>query len=223
VSSIFNNINTEFIHQYKDVKANFHNYSKDTSCDLNIFNQFNTDERMHSKILYNLLDYNGTHGQDDIFLKVFLETLGYEYNNKFDWIVSSESLSIDLWIRSKDFTKSIIIENKSNYAGDQGNQLYRYWYTGMYLKQLNVTGDRCKNTIIYLTPNENKRPDDQTCSKPDNLKSKYILPDRIPFEIVIWTYSNQVVGLLKNCIDLLPKCNYSILDYLKQYTEYWEV
>ena len=81
--------------------------------------------RLHSRMLYSLLNPNGKHFQGSLFLKSFLQTLKLdEFEiNLDDCIVKKEHENIDLYIT--DGNKHIIIENKIH-AGDQENQIQRY-------------------------------------------------------------------------------------------------
>ena len=93
--------------------------------------------RTHSAILAEFLNPKGSHGQKDLFLKLFTE------NNKVEDFETSSAIAeverytglinedctkggrIDILITDKH-GKRIIIENKI-YAGDQKNQLLRYY------------------------------------------------------------------------------------------------
>lgn len=106
-----------------------------------------SDELSHSSILTNLLNAKGRHGQKDLFLKLFIETVKNAFENdeskmqllnnfnienskaekeKFAGKVNYEAEQggrIDIIIN--DQKNNIIIENKV-YAGDQPLQLVRY-------------------------------------------------------------------------------------------------
>jgi len=88
----------------------------------------------HSQLLAELLNPKGTHGLGDVFLRLWLEQLGIE---DFDSsgascfaeyfigpVTPTEGGRIDLLIAHK--SQRIIIENKI-FAGDQVNQLLRYY------------------------------------------------------------------------------------------------
>ncbi len=81
--------------------------------------------RLHSRMIYSLLNPNGKHFQGALFLEKFLKVLNIK---DFDLNLGSCSVykeyeNIDLYIT--DGTKHIIIENKI-YAGDQEDQIKRY-------------------------------------------------------------------------------------------------
>ncbi len=136
----------------------------------NIFNDLNltSDEvRLHSSILSSLLNPKGSHGQGDKYLKAFIEMLYHISPSKvcLDFISTSSSKvsvqvekyigplteteggRLDLYIT--DTNHRIIIENKI-YAGDQPNQLLRYWNYGIYKGKKSRHGEE-SFLLIYLT------------------------------------------------------------------------
>jgi len=127
-----------------DVNSLFVRYQKIneiTGEEFNIFKilQLEASEvRMHSAFLAELLNPNASHGQKDIFLKLFIEKFCYRGTTfdttncevvveKYIGLVSYEDVEggrIDISIRDKN-NNYIIIENKI-YAPDQAGQLMRY-------------------------------------------------------------------------------------------------
>jgi len=79
---------------------------------------------LHSKFISELLNKNGTHGQKDIFAKLFLETIEIDTFQWDNYQVQREYKNIDLLLTNA--AKAIIIENKI-WAGDQDKQLERYY------------------------------------------------------------------------------------------------
>ena len=98
-----------------------------------------SEVRLHSAFLASLLDPKGQHGQKHIFLKLFIDrfcfkqapidlescTVEIEKHTGFISANGVEGGRIDIVISDK-FGHHIIIENKI-YAGDQNNQLTRYY------------------------------------------------------------------------------------------------
>jgi len=81
--------------------------------------------RLHSRMIFSLLDINGTHYQSSLFLDKFLNILNiknFKLNTQ-NCSIYKEYQNIDLYITDGD--KHIIIENKV-YAKDQKNQIKRY-------------------------------------------------------------------------------------------------
>lgn len=85
----------------------------------------NDEVNMHSGFLVSLLDTRGEHYQDDLFLKLFLQTLGLEswFGETKNAQVFKEYKNIDIYISNGE--KHIIIENKI-WSGDQDGQIARY-------------------------------------------------------------------------------------------------
>lgn len=93
--------------------------------DLNIFDVLETKEVKHSKFLSALLDPDGLHYQDDLFLREFVDICELK---DFDFDTSRAKVyreynNIDIYITDGD--KHIIIENKIG-TGDHDEQIARY-------------------------------------------------------------------------------------------------
>lgn len=117
----------------------------------NILGLSSNETRLHSAFLANLLDPHGTHGLKakplDAFLKIIgathldSSTASVEIEKHVGPVTDSQGGRIDIFISDKN-RNSIIIENKI-YAGDQRNQLLRYY---------NFAKSGCKEfQIRYLT------------------------------------------------------------------------
>ena len=111
-----------------------------------------SEVRMHSALLAELLNSKGSHGQDDLFLDLFVKQFGIvdfdtksaiaEVEKYIGFINHdySQGGKIDILLTDMD-GKHIIIENKI-YAGDQKNQLLRYYNYDVraHLYYLNLDG-----------------------------------------------------------------------------------
>ena len=115
----------------------------------NIFSVLNLDSKenvLHSKLLTELLDANGSHGYKDMFLKLFIAFLKNEICGEFEFNTLNSrakteksigkvdlinktggriDISIHVWHPTPDSLSEIIIENKI-YTGEQENQIERY-------------------------------------------------------------------------------------------------
>ena len=182
---------------------------------INVFEQLEPKETEHSKILTELLNTNGKHNRGNLFLKLFFEYVMND-NKIFDenkiWDITAEKGRYDILIKSSDNEYVFIIENKSNWATDQRNQLYRYW------KELIKENKRIKRgLIIYLSPNRNKMPDNQTLESPDNSS-----------DVISKNYI-KVVFFNEHIINWLHECMKSVADepclffYIKQYLDFWRI
>lgn len=115
--------------------------------DLNIFDVLETKEVKHSRFLSALLDPDGLHYQNDLFLREFVDICELK---DFDFDTSRAKVyreynNIDIYITDGD--KHIIIENKIG-TGDHDEQIARYIQAivdeqdGIYERIL----------VLYLTP-----------------------------------------------------------------------
>jgi len=128
----FKNLFNEFNKFLQQRRKKIEEIQKKAQNDYNILSitHKNSDELMHSKMLASLLDINGLHYQEDLFLKKFLKIVNIEDFNTKNAIVKTEKSGnnieegrIDIYIT--DGNKHIVIENKIN-AEDQKEQLKRY-------------------------------------------------------------------------------------------------
>ena len=196
-------------------------------------------ETKHSQILGFFLNPRENHGQGGLFLKLFLEKLGFETSNfnPKDWIVEVEQRSngrdqIDILIRSRQLGISIAIENKSNGAKDQSHQLYRYWESAIYnfhnRDKEKALNPKCSR-IVYLP--KWGVPSEQTRTRPKDYKEPY--PEKLTFEeqrgiieeqggiISCWTYYTHIVEWLNKCIEAMGGENHIVKQLVKNYIEYW--
>ena len=98
------------------------------SIGINTYEQLKLEEREHSKIIFELLNPKGRHGQKTTFLKLFFEHVVSDNNDIVfcdddNWIVKREDSDIDITITNPDKKIFIIVENKSNEAEDKSHQL----------------------------------------------------------------------------------------------------
>lgn len=128
-------------------------------------------EIVHSKIIAELLNPNGPHGMGEIFIKAFLQKLGWllsensEVNVKTEYIVSGKYKThrrIDILVKIHDHEdRAIIIENKLNGAEYQPHQLEDYHYAiqneGLEPNNIKVVclhlkeETECNSSIHYFT------------------------------------------------------------------------
>ncbi len=130
------------LHQVSSLNAHYQKINSLTGENFNIFRIFKleaSEVRLHSAFLAALLDPNGSHGQQDTFLKLFIKQFCFKQNvidttgckvevEKHAGFISedrTEGGRIDIIISDKS-GHQIIIENKI-YAGDQQHQLQRYY------------------------------------------------------------------------------------------------
>jgi len=113
---------------------------------------------MHSNIIYSLLDSNGLHFQDDLFLNLFVEkVLGFklkDFGKIFEVQVEEETdekRRVDFTIKSENYF--VGIEMKVN-AGDLDNQIFDYY------NYLEDKSNKKEVIIYYLTKEGNDASED---------------------------------------------------------------
>ena len=120
-----------------------------------LFHYFSDEVNLHSNFIASLLDPNGDHYKNDLFLKLFLEMCGID-DFSIDTstaTVFKEFKHIDIYI--SDGKKHIILENKV-YAKDQPTQIARY------IETIKDEGAKDEDIyVLYLHP-DGKLPDDQS-------------------------------------------------------------
>ena len=120
-----------------------------------LFHDFSDEVNLHSNFIASLLDPNGDHYKNDLFLKLFLEMCGID-DFSIDTsraTVFKEFKHIDIYI--SDGKKHIILENKV-YAKDQPTQIARY------IKAIKKEGAEDEDIyVLYLHP-DGKLPDNQS-------------------------------------------------------------
>ncbi|MGO4820581.1 MULTISPECIES: PD-(D/E)XK nuclease family protein [unclassified Flavobacterium] len=152
------------LQQVAEIQDKYDTQAKESGENFNVFSIMNMEHNevyTHSAIIGELLNPNGSHGQGDVFLQLFVKELQNEFGpdiikNEFGTLISDKicertiSLEID-WenitggridLIIEDHKQILIIENKL-YAVDQLLQLIRYD---------NYAKTKKKNyTILYLT------------------------------------------------------------------------
>ncbi len=199
----FKNLFNEFNKFLQQRRKKIEEIQKKAQNDYNILSitHKNSDELMHSKMLASLLDINGLHYQEDLFLKKFLTIVNIEDFNTKNAIVKTEKSGndieegrIDIYIT--DGNKHIVIENKIN-AEDQKEQLKRYVNI---IKSENEEIEYENIIVIYLSKNR---------QKPENLEKYYLLENNILKDKKTKTpeaiykpihYKNEILKWLDECL-----------------------
>jgi hypothetical protein len=113
----------------------------------NAFDLFDPNENMTSRILPFLLDPKGAHGQNDVFLRPFIERFVPAWQCTFDYPrahIESTTEPIDVIIC--DGSHWLGIENKIFDAPEQNRQAYRY------LNSLRAAPSQKDYRLVYLSP-----------------------------------------------------------------------
>ena len=207
----------EYINFFEELNKFKEKQQKQKERGLNDYNLLTTvlnehDEvRLHSRVIGSLLDINGLHYQKELFLEKFMEILKV---TEFDFDIHESKLfleyqNIDLYLT--DGIKHIIIENKI-YAGDQKNQIKRYYDT---IKSENKDLECNDVLIIYLSIDR---------LQPSNYSlGNLIIEDRYVFDnsekIAIFkniNYKNEILNWLDNCLHEIQNIT-NLNESIKQY------
>ncbi len=221
----YNLLENTLVNEFLQIIEKTKNTNKLISCDFNIFDYFPPNEPTHSFLIADLLNPQANHGQGNLFLKIFLDLIGIEKPDLGFWVVTAEKGRIDILLKRKEPHSVVIIENKSNFAIDQENQLYRYWFQEMYYPNRIFPTDYVKSKtsnykIIYLTPADWKVPTDNSLSKPDDWDNN--LPDKIPIEPIIINFKIEIIEWLQKSLKQINSNNHRLIEYIKQYIELWK-
>lgn len=151
--------------------------------------------RLHSRFIYSMINPNGSHFQNDLFLKLFIESINPKILDTFNLgnaQVFKERDNIDLLI--EDGNTFIIIENKL-YAADQTAQLTRY------IKAIINRHGKDINIIVSYLSISGKNPDDislQDDEEPENLEKAYkiknfqLINDKHSFDYYPISYQRNI-------------------------------
>ena len=208
----------DFLHRFGDYLAQANESKKRGNNDYNPLKavQKPHDEvNMHSGFIYSLLDTNGAHYQDDLFLSLFLEVLGLKewFDGTKNAKVGKEPKDIDLYIHND--TKHIIIENKIN-AKDQPNQI------ATLIQSVKESGVEYENIfVVFLTLHDREPCENSRTSKVNKLlweikggfleskEGKKI--NRVGYKKVL--YENEILKWIEKCQDKSGVGNIANLNY----------
>lgn len=173
----------------------------------NVFSALNicSDEvRLHSRLLATLLNPKANHGLGNKFLKLFLIALGLPEDyithckeqiveRPIGEVTEATGGRIDIIL--EDRGHAVIIENKI-YAGDQPNQLLRYYNYG-----LKTFGEN-NFKLVYLTLHGSE-------PSPDSLGGGH-------FDFIKLSYAQDILKLLKDLVPTQPlkPVHHTIEDYI---------
>lgn len=208
-----------FISRFSDYLAKANASKKRGNNDYNplkaVQNPYN-EVNMHSGFIYSLLDTNGEHYQDDLFLSLFLEVLGLKewFGSTTNAQVRKESNYIDLYIFND--TKHIIIENKIN-AGDQPNQIATFIETIHSNSAENKRVEYENIFVVFLTLHDREPSSNSRTSKDNNLlweiKGEFLesKEGKIGYKKVL--YGDKILEWIESCQSKSGVGNIANLNY----------
>ena len=197
---------------------------------INVFTLWNRfsglTEPIHSRILHFLLSADPMHGQGDLFLKLFLKRVGIDsVKGSNGWIVTAEKGRVDIMLKRYHPHSVVIIENKSNWAQDQENQLYRYWFNNIHCCKEDCCSEYYENhpeyKIVYLVPDKKKIYSENSLERPSELS--HDLPQKLPLEPIMFSFKEEIHDWLNECIKSLPVENTPLINLISQYNEYCKI
>ena len=213
-----------FVSRFSDYLARANESKKRGNNDYNplkaVQNPYN-EVNMHSGFIYSLLDTNGEHYQDDLFLSLFLEVLGLKewFGSTTNAKVRKESNYIDLYIFND--TRHIIIENKIN-ANDQPNQI------ATFIEQVHNAGAKNERVeyenifVIFLTLHDREPNQNSRTNKDNNLlweiKGEFLesKEGKIGYKKVL--YGDKILEWIESCqsksgVGNIANLNYALESY----------
>jgi len=225
-----NKLIINFIEEYKSIEKQWN--EKETKGDeFNVFDfmhsVFVINEPKHSKIVAYFLDPSANHGLGTLFLNSFLKKIKIDFdeNIKYDWVITTEDKKADIVIKATSPQKiSVVIENKSNEAGDQPNQLYRYWYDHIYTfhgNDLDKAENRQISRLVYLSGFSGKSYIEKSIEKNEEIELDYLKLDESKDFITNWSYVTELRDWLTECADRVEE-NSWFKFFLKNYIQFWE-
>ena len=153
-----------------------------------LFHYFSDEVNLHSNFIASLLDPNGDHYKNDLFLKLFLEMCGID-DFSIDTsraTVFKEFKHIDIYI--SDGKKHIILENKV-YAKDQPTQIARY------IKAIKKEGAEDEDIyVLYLHP-DGKLPNNQSFGD----YHTRLLGENASIKFKVISYEDEILSWIDRC------------------------
>jgi hypothetical protein len=157
---------TQLLNNISSVNKKYEDIAKASGENFNIFSIIRVESnevKTHSRFITELLNPKGRHGQDDLFLKLFLAEVEIEnfetktanvYIEYYVGIVTeTKGGRIDILIKNGQ-NQVICIENKI-YAEEQQNQLLRY-------SNAFPNNEKASNEVLFLTLRGDKSENDKS-------------------------------------------------------------
>jgi hypothetical protein len=184
-------------------------------------------EKIHSKILGDLLNPKGGHGQGNLFLLDFLDHLKVPNPEKGEWSVSVEEGRVDVMLWRHDPSSVVIIENKAKGAVDQRNQLYRYWHENIYSwkPHLDYQSEdvRANYKLIYMPADGGKWPEWHSLIRPNYLNECNPRYERLPISCERLLFAEFGELLKSKSLPSVPESNQRLRSFLNFYIEMWTI
>jgi len=179
-----------------------------------VLHKFNDERRLHSRFIAFLLNTDGSHEQNDLFLKKFLEQTKVDFitknvkvfPNEYD---KSEKDNIDIFILGKK--RAIIIENKI-WAGDSNHEDHGQ-LEGYFEKVRDDYNIPSQNIIVYYLTLDGHRPSNESCGK-------YKGTGEMNLHLI--SYGVEIIQWLKESLEEIDKKHKKLKDAIVQYIKLLE-
>lgn len=165
------------------------------------------EENMHSGFLYALLNPYGEHYQDDLFLKLFVKSIGLQewFGSTSGAEVYKEKKRIDIHITNG--ARHIIVENKIN-ARDQGTQIARYIEAiaevdssdGVESNERESSVEYENIAVVYLAPYI-KNPTQQSLGKWKIQGESLVDSENNKVRFKAISYENEIIDWLESALN----------------------
>lgn len=165
------------------------------------------EENMHSGFLYALLNPCGEHYQDDLFLKLFVKSIGLQewFGDTNNAEVYKEYKNIDIYITNG--AKHIIVENKI-WARDQGTQIARYIEAiaevdssdGVESNERESSVEYENIAVVYLAPYI-KNPTQQSLGKWQIQGESLVDSENNQVQFKAISYENEIIEWLESALN----------------------
>ena len=175
-----------------------------------LFHYFSDEVNLHSNFIASLLDPNGDHYKNDLFLKLFLEMCGID-DFSIDTsraTVFKEFKHIDIYISNGK--KHIILENKV-YAKDQPTQIARY------IKAIKKEGAEDEDIyVLYLHPDRELPKENSLGGYKLNQDNTKLEKDGSSINFKVISYGKEILEWIDRCkneVSNLTDLNVFLLQY----------
>lgn len=194
-----------FLQRFREFNAEIEARKKRGQNDFNpllCVQKLDDEVNMHSGFLYALLNPYGEHYQDDLFLKLFVKSIGLQewFGSTSGAEVYKEYGSIDIYITNNN--KHIIIENKV-WARDQNEQIARYIEA---IAKVD-SSDRGESSVeyeniavVYLAPYI-KEPTQESLGK-WHIQGEFLIDSenhQVRFKAI--SYENEIIDWLESALN----------------------
>ena len=199
-----------FLQRFREFNADIEARKKRGQNDFNpllCVQKIDDEENMHSGFLYALLNPCGEHYQDDLFLKLFVKSIGLQewFGDTNNAEVYKEYKNIDIYITNG--AKHIIVENKI-WARDQGTQIARYIEAiaevdssdGVESNERESSVEYENIAVVYLAPYI-KNPTQQSLGKWQIQGESLVDSENNQVRFKAISYENEIIDWLESALN----------------------